>query len=89
MKDELSNDYISGALLREFYGEFGERFDEIWALLNRWNTKLIASEYRKNDVAIRLGEIVALNKRRYDPVAFASHQSKRAFPDRRVGGFLF
>jgi hypothetical protein len=80
----VDNPVIRKALLRDFYGKFEKQFDEIWKLLNRGTIKSLAGELAKDDVAIRLSEIVALNQRRYDPAAFREHQSKRFASDSRV-----
>jgi hypothetical protein len=80
----IDNPVIRKALLRDFYGKFEKQFDEIWKLLRGGTIKSLAGELAKDDVAIRLSEIVALNQRRYDPAAFREHQSKRFASDPRV-----
>src|ERR1035437_7415814 len=87
----IDNPMIRKALLRDFYGKFEKQFDEIWKLLNRGTKKSFAGEFAKDDVAIRLSEIVALNQRRYDPAAFREHQSKSFGSDPLVPveGFYF
>jgi len=80
----IDNPVIRKALLRDFYGEYEKQFDEIWKLLGGGTVKSLAGELAKDDVAIRLSEIIALNRRRYDPAAFREHQSKRFRSDPRV-----
>jgi hypothetical protein len=80
----IDNPIIRKALLGEFYGEFEKQFDEIWKLLRGGTVKSLAGELAKDDVAIRLSEIVAFNQRRYDPAAFREHLSKRFASDPQV-----
>jgi hypothetical protein len=69
--------YIREALLREFYDRFGTKFDEIWRLIKGGTDKSLVGALSKHDVAIRLSEIVAPARRRYDAAAFKERQEER------------
>jgi len=67
---------IRAALLRDFYDHFETKFAEIWKLIKGGTDKSLVGALSKDDVALRISEIVAPARRRYDAAAFKERQKE-------------
>jgi hypothetical protein len=67
---------IREGLLRDFYDHFETKFAEIWKLLKGGTDKSLVGALSKDDVALRISEIVAPTRRRYDANAFKERQKE-------------
>jgi hypothetical protein len=70
------NPVIREALLRDFYDHFETKFAEIWKLVKGGTDTSLVGALSKDDVALRISEIVALTRRRYDANAFKERQKE-------------
>ncbi len=71
---DLSLDPIRRAELQDFYDNHEARFLEIWNLTQRHVHRSLFGTLSKDDLALRLNDIVAPSRVRYSPTAFQQKQ---------------